>query len=149
MLSNWELGPRRFSFSAVVHTFTVSNRNSGSCGLSPAAQLRFQEFFQHHCVIVFCIMGAINQGYCALAGCLQERLPYLRSGPQFSPVAAPEFIPFGRVVAKPFSQLCTGSNILEPTVQWQRTPSDSTRPQALDQKPPAIRARGPIICTFQ
>src|SRR6478752_1282851 len=123
--------------------------NSSSCGLSPPAQLRIQEFLQHHRVIVFCIVRAINQGYRALTGRLQERLPYLCSGPKFSPVAAPELVPFGRVVAEPFSQLCTGSNILEPAVQWQRTLSDSTGPQALYQKPPAIRRGGPIICTFQ
>ena len=78
-IGNWD--PVDFRSAQWFTRLWFRNGNSNSCGLSSVAQLRFQEFFQHHGVIAFCIMRAINQGYCALTGRLQERLPYLCSGP--------------------------------------------------------------------
>src|SRR6476646_5997331 len=95
-----------------------SNEQS-SCGLTPLAQVRFQELFQYHCVVVLCIMRAENQGQCAPPRCIQQLFPEVRLFFKLSAVATLEFVPFRGIMAEPFSQLGAWSNVLKPAVQGQ------------------------------
>jgi hypothetical protein len=107
-------------------------------------ELGIQIRFQGHGVVVFGIVGAVEQRHGAVPGSIEDRLPSLGTPVELGEVLVLELGPFGRVMRKPFPQAIAGAGFLVPPVQGEISFPDPARPQALDEKALAI-VRGPLI----
>ena len=77
------------------------------------------------------ISSAIKQYNAALPGRFQEKTPGLAAAIQLGKVAAPEFVPLGRVVAEPAAQFVAWSHVLQPSLQVQVLLLYASRPDTV------------------
>src|SRR6185312_3534885 len=114
-------------------------------GLICPSQVIFQKLFQHHRIVVFNIMRAEDQRDCSFACRFQKRLPELRFPLKLGTIAALELAPFRGIMVEPCSKFRAWSKLLEPAIQRQRGLFDSSRPQTLHQKTPAVVSTGSVV----
>lgn len=117
--------PRRLFLRSLMHGW-------------PATGLLFEEFFEHKCIIVLNIMGAVHKRDPASPGPDQKWLPGIRMFLQFPGVPAAELLPFCRIMLKPAPQIVAGRNIFEPTFYLQVFFLYSARPESFDKESRAI-----------
>ena len=100
-----------------------------------AAKLVDEEFAKCDRVVVFCVLGTVEQRDCAAAGGFEQRLPYVGILAKLGEIATAELIPAVRIVMVPVAQFVAGRGILQPCLDGERFLFDAAWPQTVDEKP--------------
>jgi hypothetical protein len=97
---------------------------------------------------MFGVAGAVQECDVVLFGFVQQRLAGLNIISQFDPAPLLKFLPFGRIMAEPATQIVAGRQVLAPGFHVQCLLFDPARPKALREKTRAILFRGRFIHSF-
>src|SRR5215203_1720402 len=94
------------------------------------------------------VMGREHERYRTLARALTKPTEMFRVLPQFSCIAAPEFLPAGGIVSEPLVQFGARRDILEPLIDRRGLLCQAAGPKPIDQYSYAVIASGRLICSL-
>src|SRR5690606_33144051 len=95
--------------------------------------------------VVLGISRAVEQRHRAAVRGLENRLPGVGIRVQLGAVSLPELFPALDAMAEPLTQLGARRHVLHPRVGREVFLLHAARPESLDEKSPAIRARGRVV----
>lgn len=106
------------------------------------ASRRLDELFQDKRVVVQMVFRRVKQGHALVQRAIADRVDQQRLVREFRPVALSKSGPAIRFVPEPFPKFCAGREIRLPVAQRGTPFADTSRPQAVDENPEAVRPRG-------
>ncbi len=103
---------------------------------------------QDHSTVVKDVVSAVEQGHRAAPFGFEDGRPRGRVGVELLSISSAEFLPALHPMAEPPPQLRAGGDLLHPRIRAQGLLLHASRPEALHQNPPAVSARGMVICAL-
>ena len=111
--------------------------------------MRAQIFRECDGVVVFGVMGAVEQRHRPARQQVRELPDRVRIFAQFLDVAFAKIIPAFRVVAEPLAQRRARRDFLEPQIDGGALLGKPARPDAIDENPRAVVPRRRLVDAFR
>jgi len=102
-------------------------------------------FLNYCCVVLLRILRSKEEGDGPLFRLSAELFQYCAVGLQLLPVAFPEFLPPGGIMAEPGPELIARRDLLQPFVDPGPVPGNTPGPEPIHQDPPAVASRRRVI----
>ncbi|GEM_PF-4385323 len=106
-----------------------------------------QVIAQGYGVVMFAVMGAVEQDHVS-SGCrVDQRLPDLSVRVELGKVTVAKLLPFVGVMAEPLAKLGAWCDVFEPTFDGNVGATYAARPESLNEKSLPMRPRFVVIET--